>query len=92
MKLPPFYQDVLHALDPAALASQRRIEFRNGRVAVEVGLAADENDLAALYDLHILGRTDPYLYALVPIHNLCALSNDPRVGVMRVPYAPAPAS
>jgi hypothetical protein len=90
--LPTFDRDLIHAADPATLAAQQRIRFEDGRVAIRLRLVAEETDLAAAHDLRVIGRAAAFLDALAPLGGLCALSHDPRVGVIEVPYAPAPAA
>jgi hypothetical protein len=81
----------LAAPDPAAFAAQHGITYADGRVRVEIDLAAAEGDLPAAYGLVVEARYRQLVQALAPVETLCDLANDPRVNVVRPPTLAVPA-
>lgn len=81
---------LIHAPDPAVFAARHALFYDGGRTRVSIRLVAPEGDLAQRYNLQVETRSRiiPYIEALIPINNLCALANDPCVGFVRPPRPP----
>jgi hypothetical protein len=77
------------AADPEAFSAQSGLAYQalvGARALIE--LRAEEADLAAAYGLTVESRYAEWLQAWVPLDQLCALSNDPRVQSVDAPQPP----
>ena len=90
--VPAVLANLTQAADPAAYAAQHDLDYRDGRVAVQIAVRGDPEAVVRGYDLDAQLFADPYygpfLQARVPLDRLCALSHDQRVGAMAAPASP----
>lgn len=84
--------NLAQATDPAAYAAQHHLDYRDGRVTVQIAVRGDPEAVARRYDLEAHLITDhyygPFLHARVPLDRLCPLSHDQRVGAIAAPASP----
>ena len=84
--------NLAQAADPAGYAAQHDLDYRDGRVAVQIAVRGDPEAVAQRYHLEAQLIADhyygPFLHAHVPLDQLCALSHDQGVGAIVAPASP----
>jgi hypothetical protein len=79
--------DLAVAQNPVELAKATGLFYEDGKTRVVVELATPETDISFLakYDAQIETQAGSLVQALVPLAELCNLSNDPQVLFVRKP-------
>ena len=89
----PRLESVLYHLmqvsDPAAAAADASLSYDDGGVRVEIVLAGEAMPTAST-GLVVEARAGALLQARVPVSELCDLSNDPEVVVVRATFRGMP--
>ncbi len=90
-KLDSALYELMAAADRSAYARQHALQYEDGAVRVTLELASDQAVLPSSHRITIEERLERLVRALVPVDNLCELSNDPSVRMIRVPTPVEPA-
>jgi hypothetical protein len=72
-------QRLIGAADRSSVASTEGLEYRDGRVLVQIDLSGVEGDVAWTHDVGVTGRFQNRLTGFVTVANLCGLAADTRV-------------
>lgn len=76
---------MMSAQDSTRFALEQRIYYQGGLVRVSIELASAEAQLPSGYGLQVEGRAQNLIQALLPLQELCQLSNEPQVLSVMVP-------
>lgn len=76
--------------DPASFATQRILYYIDGSTRVIIELESPEVSIPQGYDVRVETIYETLIQALVPVENLCLLSNENGISHIRVPLRPVP--
>lgn len=71
--------------DPSAYAANNRLHYVNGSVRAIIELGSQTDSLPAGYAVTVEAKQGAMVQALVPVSDLCNLSNEPEVRFVRAP-------
>lgn len=74
--------------DPAAFAESHRLYYVDGNTRVVIELQSPDENLPEGYTILVETRRGASVRALVPIKDLCRLSNESKVRFIQVPMEP----
>ena len=76
--------------DPAAFAQLNDLHFSDGKVRVIIVLIDTLSSVSSDFQIDFEGQIEKLLQAMVPVDQLCALSQEPYVNFVRPPVQAVP--
>ncbi|MFH1486127.1 MAG: hypothetical protein ABIH46_08655 [Chloroflexota bacterium] len=76
--------------DPAEFAAKSGLTYADGSVRVVIEMGSRDQELPQGYSAKIETRSNGLIQAMVPLEELCGLSSEPSVGLIRAPLRAVP--